>query len=432
MNEARPGWVNLEKAFEASRVGKASLGTADNLPIPGFMPSLNGPEDLQVTLGMDQIPDRMNGVVLHLHTAQKILRAARNLDRAALVHGGMRWSDLSRKVPVLFDPHSEIFYLKKPFLRKQISDYPEAPSEFFRTMARADIANHVNVWAEAVESGQYARFLTWMEGYQRDANAPCVVPLTSFVDGRTLSSLEMCLTTNSYASEFIQDVLDSPPVIYVALNYPFLRNIDMVNRLFQGLYDIMQSLVPYGIILRIRKLPEAEGDDRSPRLGNLRMLLELFGSLGAEFHVMTMLFNSGTYGLPAIDWGFDAFSERLNGSFGDPIDPDPETETRIPKEHQYSKVYHPTKKINLGHQDYLTVHQREGAYPTVPDANAPSTSEENPRTFRMTAKRYRIMARVEEVRKIIDGIYQENSRGLGEEFSRSQATNIAKVLRSPF
>ncbi len=58
-------------------------------------------------------------------------------------------------------------------------------------------------------------------------------------------------------------------------------------------------------------------------------------------------------------------------------------------------------------------------YPAVPDAEAPSPSEGNPRTFRMIAKRYRLMARCEEVRKIVDGIYEENSRGLAEEFSRS-------------
>ncbi len=68
----------------------------------------------------------------------------------------------------------------------------------------------------------------------------------------------------------------------------------------------------------------------------------------------------------------------------------------------------------------------------MPNVNIPSVaSDVSPVRFREQAKLYRISARCDEVKKIKDNI-GKNPRALAEEFARSEAKNVEKLLKYPF
>jgi len=98
---------------------------------------------------------------------------------------------------------------------------------------------------------------------------------------------------------------------------------------------------------------------------------------------------------------------------------------------QYGKVYHPEWKINISRKDYINHVETKNAYPKVEYTSAPDHNETSPARFRIQAKHYRVASRCNEVHKIVNGIFEENDRGLAEEFSRSKAKSVQQVLKSP-
>ena len=411
---------------------------------PGFMPIINGTEDLKIVLRKKMPPDQLHGIVINLYNAEKILIAAKKLEKNEHVNLGVKWSDLIKETPVFFDPIPELFYLQtKPYcrnnlyatLRKEISDLPESPNEFFTKMKEVTTKNHVKIWREIIDNGgKYHALLRWLKAFQMGNGSPVTIPLTPFIDGWEKSgSLNLSINANLRACEFLREIMDVPAMMYFGINHVAFREekttLELNNRLYNYLSDKKRQL-PNGIIFKIRHLSYDEKDDKAINYGNLKNFFTVMGNLGAEFDIPLFLFQGGTYGLPAIEHGFDSFSDRLNGSLDDPIDPDPELEVKILKEFQYGKIYHPEKKINLQHSDFQKIVTEED-FPKITHTEIPSAFEESTVQFRRNAKFYRIAARCDEVRKIRDNV-GKNPRALAEEFARSEAKNVEKLLKYPF
>lgn len=423
--------TEIERTLGSARVGLISLGS-QRLPVPGFMPALNGTEDLKALLSREIPRKELHGIVINQYNADKILLATRQHDKESIVGEGVKWSDFRKGKPLLFDPVPELFYLSKPYLRKRLSDMRGAPGNFFSRMQNINTDNHVSLWNQAIDSGEYYALLNWLKGVQMSAGSPVVVPLTPFIDGNGAGSVHACLNANMRASDFLRDILEVPHTMYFGINHTAFKSGAASETIFSSLYTRFQSFsAPNAIVLRIRGLPNAEGDDNTPTLGNVGTFMQSMGTLAEEYKIPLFLFNAGTYGLPAIEYGFNSFSERMNGSMGDPADPDPDIDTKIPKAKQYGKVYHPEWKINLLWKDYVNRSVGRNPYPAVEFSSPPDPNDVSPANFRIQSKHYRVAARSYETHKLVESIIQENSRALAEEFQRSKARNVEKILKNP-
>lgn len=420
----------FRKVLGDIRVGTLRIGTR-KLSVPGFMAALNGPEDLNALL-MREIPrQELHGVVVSQHYADKIRLAWDEHDKEAIAQEGVKWRDFKKDRVILYDPIPELFYLAKPNLRKRMSEMSGAPKHFFSQMANVATSNHVSLWNEVLQNADYLALLTWQMNLQNYSSV--VTPLTPFIDG-TPSSVTANLEANKQSSTILRDILGVSNAFYFGINYGAFKTSAVTDTIFSGLYSHFQTNPkPDAIIVRIRNLPDPRKEDKAEKLEYFAGFLQSMGTIGSEFDIPLFLFNGGSYGLAAIEYGFCSFSERLNGNLHDPVDPpDPDEESPlIPKPKQYSTVYHPEQKINLVWEEYLEL-ARTKPYPAVEFSSAPDPNDISPRSFRLCAKHYRIAARTAEIRKIIDGVEAGNPRGLAEEFQRgSKARNVEKILKNP-
>jgi hypothetical protein len=347
-----------------------------------------------------------------------------------IVGEGVKWSTYRKGKAVLFDPVPEVFYLAKPNLRKKLSNMTGAPNNFFARMIDVNTDNHVTLWNDAIGSGEYLAVLTWQKNLQMGVGgSPIVVPLTPFIDGSTIGSVNACLNANMIASGILKDILGVPHAMYFGINYSAFKTASVSEAIFNTLYlHLKSNPKPDAIVVKIRGLPNADVEDKSERLDFVARFMESMGTLAEQFKIPLLLFNAGSYGLAALEYGFNSFSEKLNGSFADPTDPDPESMTGMPKNRQYGSVYHPEKKCNILWEDYV---KQTEPHPQVEFSSPPDPKDVSTKNFRLHAKHYRAAARSAEVHKIIDSVYDENPRGLAEEFQRSKACNVQKLLKNP-
>jgi hypothetical protein len=416
-----------EKVLGSLRVGHIRVG-ALKISVPGFMATLGGQEDLKALL-LGEIPRKeIHGVVISQHNADSVRHAANRHDEDKIVGEGVKWGTFRRGKAVLFDPASEIFYLAKPELRKKLSAMTGAPSNFFARMIDVNTDNHVTLWNDAIGAGEYLAVLTWQKNLQMGVGgSSIVIPLTPFIDGSTIGSVNVCLNANMIASGILKDILSVPHAMYFGINYCAFKNAAVSEAIFSTLYVHFKSKPkPDAIIVKIRGLPNAGVEDKTDRMGFVARFMESMGLLSEEFKIPSFLFNAGSYGLAALEYGFNSFSEKLNGSFAD--DPDPDSITGMPKNRQYGSVYHPEKKINISWEEYV---KQTNPHPQVEFSSPPDPTDVSTINFRLHAKHYRAAARSAEVHKIIESVFDENPRGLAEEFQRSQACNVQKLLRNP-
>ncbi len=416
--------------LDTARAGIATLGTKQ-VQVPGFMPAVNGGEDLELLLSRPIEVPELTGIVIPLHASHNVMRRAQRMDlQYDLVIGGEKWSAFRNKTPILVDPVSELFYITRPSLRRRIAQLPGAPSDFFSKMYRATTDHHVSTWRRAVTDGSYLAALEWISRYEVGMGADIVLPITPFVDGQSQVGLDLTIEANSIACEFLS-VTNHLPGLYFALNYPVFRHEGLVSRLIAGIRKMVLEKAPYIIAVRIRGLPQAERDDDTPLWVSLLGFLIAVGGIATEFGVPFVLLNAGTYGFASLGDGVDFFSEPLNGNLGDPPAEDPITgERKFRPGLAAGKVYHPEYKINLSRKDYAATIAAEGAYPAVHHSTPPDLRVSDV-DFRKQAKHYRVAARCEEARKFKAAIQIGEPRSLAEEFARSRARNAERLIANP-
>lgn len=425
--------VDIENRMDTAITAKVRVGSR-RVTAPGFMPGLQGSEDVRALLRQALSFDTLTGVTISLPKADLIFSAARSSNSAVPVMAGGRWKDFIREKLLVFDTMPELFYLAKPTLRARIAALPGAPASFFRIMSDVNTDNHLARWRSVLDGPVYLALLRFLTTYETGWGASVVSPLTPLIDGRHDEAVPLAVTANVRAVREIRGILNADPAMFFGASFPAFSTQAVGQQLFERLVETFEGdseTIPASMILRIRGFPQVEGDDETVRMANLAAFLQTFGGLGDRYDIPIVLVNSGTYGLPALDYGFHLVSEPMNGRIDDPIDPDPEEEGGPPRELQYGKVYHPEDMVNLSWPEYVARWARDGSYPEVPCAPPPDPTAPTPPVFRFQSKPYRVASRCQEVSEFRDAIRRQDARALAEKFSRSQARNAEKLLRNP-